>query len=131
MSNLGPLEQGLFEAIDGHDMEFACRFSSSARQASSSTSDRWSKNAVDDDTADGMEIERAKPDDCGLLRFHAGRSLQQQQSGREEMSDGDDGDDDDELFGSSDSDSGTDAGTDSDTSLKGDGSSARETDRTK
>ena len=90
-----------------------------APQASSSTSGRWSKNAVDDDTADGMEVERAKPDDCGLLRFHAGRSLQQQQSGREEMSDGDDDDDNDELFGSSDSDSGTDAGTDSDTSLKG------------
>jgi hypothetical protein len=36
------------------------------------------------------------------------------------MSDGDDDDDNDELFGSSDSDSGTDAGTDSDTaSLKG------------
>jgi hypothetical protein len=90
-----------------------------APQASSSTSRRWSQNAVDGDTAGRTEVERAKPVDCGLLRFHAGRSLQQQQSGREEMSDGDDDDDDDESFRSSDSDSGTESGTDSDTSLKG------------
>jgi hypothetical protein len=112
-----------FSSDNGSRKKVAVASSSSqggrAPHASSSTSRRWSENAVDGDTAGRMEVQRAKPVDCGLLRFHPGRSLQQQQPGREEMSDGDDDDDDDELFGSSDSDSGTESGTDSDTSLKG------------
>ena len=80
MSNLGPLEQGFFVAIDGHDMEFACRFSSSARQASSSTSSRWRRRSARSTTSSSSFPTRAPEGsaqelfdvDQGALRCRSG-----------------------------------------------------------